>query len=157
MVLTPELAVLIAFCIFSLIFAAKVYPSVVAALDEYIESVKNKLSKAEEMRLSASRDLQNAVKKEKETGELINISRFKSEEKMRKLQEENELQLEMIRERHQVSLQNQLEAEFRKQRNALIDRLSDLIVEGVEKKIETQKDSKLGEEIRKSDLEKLLN
>lgn len=155
MVLTPELSILIAFVIFILIFAVKVYPSVVTALDEYIESVKQRLAKAEEMNISSSRNLEKAKEKEKKTGELIEASRLKSEEKMRRLQEENERQLELLRERHEISLQNQLEAEFKKQRNVLIDRVSDLIVEGVEKQVGAN-ESYLETEISKKDLEKLL-
>ena len=156
MVLTPELSIVIAFILFALICAVKVYPKVVAALDEYIESVKQRLASAEELGLHSSKNLVKARETEQKTGELIQASRLKSEEKMRKLQEENERQLEMLRERHEASLRNQLEAELKRQKAILIDHVSDLIVDGVEKRAKAENESYLGAEINESDLEKLL-
>lgn len=156
MVLSAEIAILIAFAGFALIFYVKVYPKIAAALDEYIESVKELISKAENMREGAFKALAEAEEKEREIEGLIEANRLKSEEKIERLREENQRQIKMLRERHEISLQNRIDAELVKQKGALIDRVSDLIIERVEKQI-ISGEREINMEIGEADLKKLLN
>ena len=135
MSIDPSLSILISFLGFCWIFAKKVYPMVTRKLDEHIEAVKQQIAEAEKLREEAAIALENAKKKENEIENIITENRIKSEEKIKRLREENERLLKMLRERHEISLKTQLEAEFVKQKNQLIDRLTNLILEKISEKI----------------------
>lgn len=155
MVLSPEGVVVISFLGFALVFAWKVYPQVVRALDGYIQSVKDALSKAEGEQRSASRNFNAAKEKEKEVGRLIESERLDSEKRMCQLRKDNERLLNLFRERYEISSKVELESEVRKQKNLLIDRLSDLIVDEIESQA-VRHERRTRQGIRASDLKKLL-
>lgn len=151
----PGISIVISFVGFGLIFAKKIYPILTKKLDDHIESVKNKIQEAENLKDEAYASLKNAYIQKDDTEELIRINRLKSEEKIRRLQEENEKLLQMLRERHEASLKLQLEAEFAKQKNHLIEKLSDLIIEKLSERV-TDENCKVVTNIDKEDLSKLL-
>lgn len=151
----PSISIVISFLGFCWIFAKKVYPLVTRKLDEHIEAVKQEIARAEQLRDEATYSLKAAREKEHEIEEIIAANRLRSEEKIKKLKEENKKLLKMLRERYEISLKTQLEAEFVKQRNQLIDRLSDLIIEKIHEKV-NEADYKFTTTLKKEDLSKLL-
>lgn len=151
----PSISIVISFLGFCWIFAKKLYPLVTKKLDEHIETVKKEIENAERLKDEATLSLKAAREKEHEIDKIIEENRLKSEEKIKKLKEENKKLLQMLRERHEISLKTQLEAEFVKQKNQLIDRLSTLILEKIYEKIEGT-DYKFVTTLKKEDLSKLL-
>ena len=156
MSIDPSFSILISFLGFCWIFAKKVYPMITRKLDEHIEAVKQQIAEAEKLREEAAIALENAKKKESEIEDIIAENRIKSEEKIKRLREENERLLKMLRERHEISLKTQLEAEFVKQKNQLIDRLTNLILEKISERIE-ETGYKFSTSLKKEDLSKLLD
>ncbi|MBR1734994.1 MAG: hypothetical protein IJ730_06065 [Alphaproteobacteria bacterium] len=154
MTIEPEISIVISFLGFCWIFAKKIYPFVTKALDAHIEAVKQEIAKAENLKEEAAIALKKAQETQQKIDGIIAINRLKSEEKIKKLQEENEKLLRILRERHEISLKTQLEAEFVKQKNQLIDRLSSLILEKIDNKV---KNSKNTINLKKEDLTKLLS
>jgi F0F1-type ATP synthase membrane subunit b/b' len=152
----PELCIVISFVLFALIFAKKIYPAIIQKLDDHIEEVKNKIREAELLQEKASESLKEACAKRDDIQEIIRVNRLKSEEKIKKLQKENEELLKQLRKRHEASLKTQLDAEFIKQKNILIDRLADLILEKLSEKV-VNSECEISTSIDKSDLRKLLD
>lgn len=155
MTFSSELSIVISFAAFAVVFAWKIYPFVLEALDGYIDEIKLRISKAEEEENKALRALEQAAEKKGEIEKLLEIDRLESKEKMCELREESEQSLALLREHHEVSLKNQLEAEFVKQKNVLIDRLSDLIIGEVGREFEAE-DFSLVSSIKSGDFNKLL-
>ena len=149
------LSIVVSFIGFSWIFAKKIYPILTKKLDDHIESVKNKIQEAEDLKNEAYASLKSAYVQKDDTEELIKMNRLKSEEKIKRLQEENEKLLKMLRERHEASLKVQLEAEFAKQKSHLIEKLSDLVIKKLSEKV-SDVDCKTITNIDKNDLNKLL-
>jgi F0F1-type ATP synthase membrane subunit b/b' len=155
MSIDPGTSIVISFAMFAYIFAKKIYPPILKMLDEHIESVKNKIREAEEFKDSAYVALKQAYTKKDDTQKIIADNRLKSEERIRKLQQENERLLKALRERHTVALQMQLDAELAKHKNRLVERLSDLLIERISEKVSSP-DCEVSTNISKSDLQKLL-
>jgi F0F1-type ATP synthase membrane subunit b/b' len=155
MSIDPSVSIVISFLGFCWIFAKKVYPMLTQKLDEHIEAVKQQIAEAEKLREDAAAALKKAQEKEGEIEKIIIANRLKSEEKIRRLHDENERLLKILRERHEISLKTQLEAEVVKQKNQLIDRLADLILKRISEKIE-ETDYKFSISLKKEDLNKLL-
>lgn len=155
MSIDASFSIVISFLGFCWIFVKKIYPLITQKLDEHIEAVKQQIAEAEKLREDAAVALKKAQEKEGEIEGIITANHLKSEEKIRKLHEENERLLKMLRERHEISLKTQLEAEFVKQKNQLIDRLANLILEKISEKIE-EEDYKFSISLKKEDLNKLL-
>lgn len=155
MSIDPSVSIVISFLGFCWIFAKKVYPMVTQKLDEHIEAVKQQIAEAEKLREDAAAALKKAQEKEGEIEKIIIANRLKSEEKIIRLHDENERLLKILRERHEISLKTQLEAEVVKQKNQLIDRLADLILKRISEKIE-ETDYKFSISLKKEDLNKLL-
>ena len=151
----PSFSIVISFLGFCWIFARKIYPLITKKLDDHIEAVKQQIAEAEKLYRDASVALKKAHEKEREIDGIIATNRLKSEEKIIRLQEENRRLLKMLRERHEISLKTQLEAEVVKQKNQLIDRLANLILEKISEKVE-ENDYKFSTSLKKEDLSKLL-
>jgi hypothetical protein len=131
------------------------YSPLVKKLDAHIDSVKNKISEAEAFKNEAYVALKRAYIKKDDTEEIIRVNRVKSEEKIRRMQEENEKLLQHLRERHEMSLKMQLDAEFARQKNMLVERLSDLILEKISERV-ADSEYEILTSIDKDDLRKLL-
>lgn len=155
MSIEPEISIVISFLFFCWLFAVKIYPFITKGLDEHIDFVKKQIAEAEQMRKKAEVALQEANARKKEIDELIVANKLKSEEKIKKLQRENDALIKMLRERHEASLKSQLEAEVIKQRNLLIDRLSDLIMQKISENFKGE-EYKFTTSLKKNDLKKLL-
>ncbi|GHT97264.1 hypothetical protein FACS1894126_0980 [Alphaproteobacteria bacterium] len=153
--MSPEFTIVISFLGFSWIFAKKIYPLLVGKLDEHIRSVKEKIRNAEVLKNEAYVALKNARMKKDETQAVLEEYKRKTEEKMKLLQEENEILLQGIRERYEISMKAQLEAEVAKQKNQLIEKLSDLLIERLQKKF-NDGNCQLKTNVTQKDLEKLL-
>ena len=69
--------------------------------------------------------------------------------------EENEQALNALRTRQEIALENQLKAEFQKQKEKLIDRIADLVVNKLTEKIESR-ECKIPTNFTKEDLRKLI-
>ena len=119
MSIDPSVSIVISFLGFCWIFAKKVYPMLTQKLDEHIEAVKQQIAEAEKLREDAAAALKKAQEKEEEIEKIITANRLKSEEKIIRLREENERLLKILRERHEISLKTQLEAEVVKQKNPI--------------------------------------
>lgn len=151
----PSFSIVISFLGFCWIFFKKIYPLITKKLDEHIKAVKQQITEAEKLYEDASVALKKAQEKESEIDAIIAANRLKSEEKIQRLQKENRRLQKMLRERHEISLKTQLEAEVVKQKNQLIDRLSNLILEKISEKIE-ETNYKFSTSLKKEDLSKLL-
>jgi F0F1-type ATP synthase membrane subunit b/b' len=156
MTVDPELCIVVSFAAFALVFAKKVYPLITQKLDDHIEEVKNKIHEAELLRQKACESLKEACSKKEDIQQIIMANRLKSEEKIKKLQKENEELLKQLRKRHEASIKMQLNAEFIKQKNLLIDRLSDLILEKLSEKV-INSECEISTAIDKNDLRRLLD
>ncbi len=155
MSIDPGLSIVVSFIGFSWLFVKKIYPILTKKLDDHIESVKNKIQEAENLKNEAYTSLKSAYVQKDDTEEVIRTNRLKSEEKIKRLQRENEKLLQALRERHEASLKLQLEAELAKQKSRLIERLSDLIIEKLSDRV-TDADCKVLTNIDKNELSKLL-
>lgn len=153
--MTPELTVLISFLGFAWIFWKKIYPLLAKKLDEHIETVKKKISDAEVLRDEAYAALKQAQLKKIETEALIEAHKIKTEQKIKLLYEENAKLMRHTIERYETSMKTQLEAEIAKQKNQLIERLSNVLIEKLVERINDGSCS-LDTRLEKKDLKKLL-
>ncbi len=151
----PSLSIVISFFGFCWIFAKKIYPVIISKIDEHIKSVKSQIDEAEKLKDEANIALKNAYAQKDDIERLIKENRKKSEEKIEKLKKENERLLQILRERHESSLKNQLEAELAKQKNNLIDKILDLLIEKLTERL-ADKNCDINVEIDKRDLSKLI-
>lgn len=155
MSIDPGFSIVISFVGFSWIFAKKIYPILIKQLDNYINSVKFKIQKSEDMQKDAYASLKSAYINKDNIEEIIKLNQEKSKKRIAILKEENTKYLKALRMRHEASLKAQLEAEARKQKNLLIEKLSDEIIQELVKNISTGK-SKFVVSLDKSELYKLL-
>ena len=153
--LDPETSVIISFLGFSLLFAKKIYPIVLRQIDGYINSVKQRIQRLESQKDEAYSLLKMAYVKRDDVDEIIKSNRIKSEEKIKRLHIENRGYLNFLKEKHELSYKKQLDAELVKQKNLLIKRLSDSIIEKLTYEI-VDNNSKFNVTVNKSDLHKLL-
>ena len=149
------ISIVVSFLCFAWIFAKKVYPLLTSALDEHIDSVKQKILDAERMKEEASNALKVAYVKNQELADVIEENRKMSEERIRHLKEENAKYIAELRERYEASLKARLEAEFAQQKSALLDELADLVVEKLSEKVQSA-DCKISTVVTKEDLQKLV-
>ena len=154
MSIEPEVSIVVSFLCFAWIFAKKVYPAVVKQLDDHIDAVKEKIHEAERLKDEANAALKNAYVRKDDIEKIIEENRKNSEEKIARLREENEILLQTLRKRYEDSLKNQLEAAFVKQKNELIEKLSDLLIEKLTEKIKNSPTNDVM--ISKDELKKLL-
>jgi F0F1-type ATP synthase membrane subunit b/b' len=155
MSMSPTLSIVISFLGFCWIFAKKVYPHITKYLDDYIDSIKKNVSDAENFKNDAYSALKDAYVHKDDTEEIIRENRTKSEEKIKRLKAENVKSLHHLRERHTASLKVQLDAELAKQKNFLIERLSDVILLRLSEKI-SNSECNVSTSFDKEDLQKLL-
>ncbi|MDR0968517.1 MAG: ATP synthase F0 subunit B [Holosporaceae bacterium] len=152
--MTVELAVVVSFFMFAWIFMKKAYPAITKALDDRIESVKNKIKEAERLKEEATAALKEAKLKKEDAANIIEENKKASEEKIERLRRENELHLKFLREKFEESLKTRLEAELAKQKDALVEELSQRLIDKLSEKINASEfDSSI--EIAKEDIKKL--
>ncbi len=132
MSIDAEFSVFISFCMFAYLFYDKVCPLLINYLDDYIESVKMKIQRSEERKKTAYGALKTAYANRDAAKKAIVDNQKRSDEKVAKLRVENAEYLKALRLRHEAALKTQLEAEAAKQKNLLINKLSDAIVNEVE-------------------------
>ena len=151
----PSISIVISFLGFAWIFVKKVYPMIIKKLDDQIDSVKQKIAEAEKLKDEARTALKNAYIRKDDIEKIVEENRKKSEERIENLRRENEALLQTLKQRYEDSLKTQLEAAFLKQKNILIDKLSDLLIDKLTKKM---KNSKIESDIviTKDELQKLL-
>ena len=151
----PSISIVISFLGFAWIFVKKVYPMIIKKLDDHIDSVKQKIAEAEKLKDEARTALKNAYIRKDDIEKIVEENRKKSEERIENLRRENEALLQTLKQRYEDSLKTQLEAAFLKQKNILIDKLSDLLIDKLTKKM---KNSKIESDIviTKDELQKLL-
>jgi len=128
MTIDPIVPILIAFFSFVYLFKVKIYPFVIAFLDDYIQSVKNKINGAEQLKENASLALKKAHTRNGEIAKEIRINQEASANKIDRLRAENEQYLKMLREKFDVSLKARLEAELAKHKDLLIEKLADQLI-----------------------------
>ena len=155
MSIDPSFSVAVSFVGFCWIFFKKVYPVITQKLDEHIESVKQKILEAENLKDDACSVLKNAYRKKDDIEKIIEENRKKSEEKIERLRQENEEELQNLRKRYEDAVKAQAEAAFVKQKSLLIEKLSDLIIERLTEKIKNS-GSETDIMITKEDLKKLM-
>ena len=151
----PEASIVVSFLGFLLLFAKKIYPFIVEQLDRYINSIKEQIYRSESQKDEAYALLKIAYEKKDKVEETIKLNRVKSKEKIKRLSEENAAHLNLLKENHEISINKQLDAELTKQKNLLINRLSDSIIENLTNEIIADR-SKFKISVNKSDLCKLL-
>lgn len=151
--MSAEFSVLVSFVIFFMLFAWKIYPLLVQNLDEYIESIRKKIHDVQSLQKRAEMSLNHAYGKQGQLESAIEDSRRRSEERIRHIHEENEKCIMALEKRHKEQLQAQLESELIRQRDLLIERLSDVIIDKLEDKM---KDAKSLPKINKKDLENII-
>ncbi|MDR3155705.1 MAG: hypothetical protein LBT90_01200 [Holosporaceae bacterium] len=154
MFLTPDFSIVLSFFGFMYIFIKKIYPIVIAKIDEYIESVKLKIQHAETRKDNAYLFLKQAYVQKDDTEEIIRLTRLKSKEKIMRMKVENEKLLDSLHERYEASIKVQLEAELMKQKNQLVERISDVVIEKLSKII-VDAHCEVVTTVKKEDLRKL--
>jgi F0F1-type ATP synthase membrane subunit b/b' len=155
MSISVEMTVVFSFIGFCFLFAKKIYPLITKGLDAHIDSVKNQIKEAEDLKAKASEALQLAYSRKDETIKIIQENERVTSEKIQRMYEENEQALNALRTRQEIALENQLKAEFQKQKEKLIDRIADLVVNKLTEKIESR-ECKIPTNFTKEDLRKLI-
>jgi F0F1-type ATP synthase membrane subunit b/b' len=155
MSLDPGISIVVSFIGFFWIFIKKIYPLATKTIDEHIELVKNQISEAESLKNNASLALKEAYARKNEAVELIEKNRRESNEKIKRLRQENEEYLKTLRERFESSLKNQLEAELARQKELLMEKLSDQLIKKLKEKVESD-DCDVSSVFSREDLKKLL-
>lgn len=156
MIFDAETSVTISFVLFVILFAIKVYPVVVGYLDEYIESVRTKINNAEKSERDAQAQFALANKEMGRVAESAEEIRVNSDKKIQIIREEHEKYLRELEIRQDAIFNSRFEAESSKQKNELISRLSDLIVDRLADDISKGKSSKFSVKLNSKDLEKLV-
>lgn len=133
-----ELSILGSFLCFLFLVFKKVWPLLLKSLDDHIEKVKNKINSAEKLREESTAALTRANLARANIQNEIESYKRRSEERIFQLERENQLYLRALREKAALSLNAQLSAELSKQKEILVDRLSDLIVEKLSEKTKVQ-------------------
>ncbi|MDR0677181.1 MAG: hypothetical protein LBF57_00680 [Holosporaceae bacterium] len=154
MSISPELSIIFSFLVFLWIFAKKFYPVIISTLDKYIQEVKDRICEAELLHDEASLVLKESRKKENEIKRVIEEEKKKSEEKIKELEKKNGEHLRILHERFAASLKAQLEAEYIKQKDLLIAKLSDKIIEKISERISSDR-YKISTDFNKEDLRKI--
>lgn len=156
MTFNAETSVTISFVLFIILFAIKVYPVVVGYLDEYIESVRTKINNAEKSERNAQAQFASANEEMGRVAESAEEIRANSDKKNQIIREEHEKYLRELEIRQDAIFNSRFEAESSKQKNELISRLSDLIVDRLADDISKGKSSKFSIKLNSKDLEKLV-
>jgi F0F1-type ATP synthase membrane subunit b/b' len=155
MTIDPGLSLVISFLGFAWIFIKKIYPLAVKILDEHIEAVKEKIAEAEREREAASLFLKEARVKKGDVAELIENNKKASWARVEKLRQEHEEHLKILFERLESSLKAQLEAEMVKQKDLLLEKISDEIIKKVTERINAAPHD-VHSDFLKEDLRKLI-
>jgi F0F1-type ATP synthase membrane subunit b/b' len=153
-VISAHVLTLISFLIFVLIFRVKAYSALVQKLDDYIQSVKNRINEVESSKEDSLLALKKARADQNDMDEVIAKSKEKSCAKIRRIKSENEEYLKELEKRFQISLETRLENETEKQKGLLIERLAEQIVKRLSDRIDSS-DCKVAVNFSKEDLQKL--
>lgn len=148
-------SIVVSFGCFAWIFVKKVFPPVVSALDEYIDGIKSKLSSVEREKEEALDMFKKSQHKQQEIFKSIDAEQVSSQNRIQQLNEDNDRDLVLLREQYQLALQTKVDAELSKQKNAILDQLSDVIVDKLSEKIRQNNHSSVPT-ISKNDLKKLM-
>jgi len=133
-----ELSVLISFLCFLAIIIKKVWPLIINSLDSHIEKVKTEISSAEDLREKSAAALARASQIGSKVQSEVEDYKKKSEERIAQLKEENDRYLQALKEKSEKSLNAQLNAELSKQKEQLLNRLADLMVDKLSEKVRNQ-------------------
>ncbi len=150
----PELSILVSFLVFLVLFFKKVYPFLIDGTDNYIENIKNKIEEANKLKKEAEIALYEAKKQRNMVEEEIKKYREQSKKRLAQLEFENEKYLKNLELHNNILLNNQLKAEFEHQKQILFKKLSELIIEKIEKE-SSKKILKKNFDFSKEDLQKL--
>lgn len=153
--INPEMTVLISFIGFGFLFWKKLYPLVTKGLDDHIDEVKKQIEEAEGMKNQASEALRQAYIHKDEVENFVKENQRATDEKMQRLYDDNERILRELREKQEAALEAQLRSEFVKQREQLLDKIADLVVNKLTEKIESG-ECKIPTNFAKDDLRKLI-
>lgn len=134
--ISAEETVAISFIIFLVLFIKKIFPAIQGMLDSRICEVKDKIDEAERQKKQAAEDLRQAYIHKDEIGEFIQQKNIENEQKIKKLYEENERLLQELKIKQEQALDTRLRAEFVKQKEDLIKRITDLLCEQTKNKIQ---------------------
>lgn len=153
--MSPEIAVLISFILFSIAFYLKVYPLLQKMIGNYISDVQDKIEEAERLKDEASALLKEAYINKDNVEEIIAANKRLADARIEEIKRQNEAHLEVIKARYEASLKTQLDAELSRQKNILIHKLSDLLTEKLSEKIKND-NIEVGLNVSKDDLLKLI-
>lgn len=148
-------SIVVSFACFAWIFVKKVLPIVLSALDEYIDGIKNRLSSIDKEKEQALSVLSNSQVRQKEIFKVIDDERQRSQERIKQLNEDNDQEIVALRDQYQFALKTKLDSEMSKQKNAILNQLSDVIVDKLAEKFQ-QSDTGSIPVISKQDLSKLM-
>lgn len=152
----PEVAILISFVIFAVIFYFKVIPILKNMIDKYIMDVQKKIEDAEKIKDEASLLLKEAYVNKDSVDEVIAANKHLSDTRIAEIKRQNEEHLEVIKKRYEASLKKQLDAELVRQKNILINQLADLVIKKLSEKIKNE-DYQAELNISRNDLLKLMD
>lgn len=152
----PEIAILISFVIFAIIFYFKVIPILKNMIDKYIMDVQKKIEDAEKIKDEASLLLKEAYVNKDSVDEVIAANKHLSDTRIAEIKRQNEEHLEVIKKRYEASLKKQLDAELVRQKDILINQLADLVIKKLSEKIKNE-DYQAELNISRNDLLKLMD
>lgn len=133
-----ELSILGSFLCFLVLIIKKIWPLLINSLDNYIEKVRGQISSAEKLKEESTVALARANRISSDIqGEVENYKK-KSEERIAQLEEENKRYIQAMKEKAALSLDIQLKTELAKQKEILVDKLADLVVERLSEKVKEQ-------------------
>jgi F0F1-type ATP synthase membrane subunit b/b' len=155
MTIDPNVSLVVSFFCFIIIFAVKVYPLLVQKLDEYTQSIKNRIKEVEQLKDDSYAALKNALADKNDIATVAEENKKKSEAKIERMKLENEKYLKKMRKRFEASLEIQLEAEAAKQKDLLIGKLADQIIKRVSERISSS-GCEIAVDFAKEDLQKLI-
>lgn len=148
-------SIVVSFGCFAWIFVKKVLPLVLSALDEYIDGIKNKLSSVEREKEEALDMVKKSQLKQQEIFKSIDAERARSRDRIQQLSVDNDRELVSLREQYQAALKTKVDAEVSKQRNAILNQLSDIIIDELSEKIRRSNCGSVPT-ISKNDLKRLI-
>ncbi len=133
-----ELSIVVSFTCFLILFFKKAYPFVVDGIDSYIAEVRKKIDDAERLKSDAVSALAQAEKRRKETELEIEEYRKRSQARIEQLEQENKKYLELLEAKNAEALEKQLNVELAKQKQELINKLSDLVIAKLSDRIQKE-------------------
>lgn len=134
--ISAEATVAISFVLFLVLSIKKIFPVILGMLDNRICEVKDKIDEAERQKKQAAEDLRKAYIHKDEIGEFIQKKNLENEQKIKNLHEENERLLQELKTKQEQALDARLKAEFAKQKEDLMKKITDLLCGQAKDKIQ---------------------